>query len=228
MKKTVIIAIDGPSSSGKSTIAKLIAKHLKFTYIDSGSIYRAVTYLAVKNNLLDKSNINTSAIIKILKETSISFSFNSKNQNIISVDGIQLEDKIRTFKISSLVSLLAEKNEIRKYIVKIQKDISRNKSIVMDGRDIGTVVFPNADVKFYLDASLNERSQRRWKELSKTESISLEQVKKDLKNRDDNDINRDHSPLMKSKNSITIFTDNLSIDEVVKKMIKIIDKEKLN
>ena len=228
MKKTVVIAIDGPSSSGKSTIAKLIAKHLKFTYIDSGSIYRAVTYLAVKNNLLDKSNINTSAIIEILKKTSISFSFNSKNQNIISVDGIQLEDKIRTFKISSLVSLLAEKNEIRKYIVKIQKDISRNKSIVMDGRDIGTVVFPNADVKFYLDASLNERSQRRWKELSKTESISLEQVKKDLKNRDDNDINRDHSPLMKSKNSITIITDNLSIDEVVKKMIQIIDKEKLN
>ena len=125
MKKTVIIAIDGPSSSGKSTIAKLIAKHLKFTYIDSGSIYRAVTYLAVKNNLLDKSNINSSAIIKILKKTSISFSFNSKNQNIISVDGIQLEDKIRTFKISSLVSLLAEKNGIRKYIVKIQKDISR-------------------------------------------------------------------------------------------------------
>ena len=228
MKKTVIIAIDGPSSSGKSTIAKLIAKHLKFTYIDSGSIYRAVTYLAVKNNLLDKSNINTSAIIEILKKTSISFSFNSKNQNIISVDGIQLEDKIRTFKISSLVSLLAEKNEIRKYIVKIQKDISRNKSIVMDGRDIGTVVFPNADVKFYLDASLNERSQRRWKELSKTESISLEQVKKDLKNRDDKDINRDHSPLIKSKNSITIITDNLSIDEVVKKMIEIIDKEKLN
>ena len=228
MKKTVIIAIDGPSSSGKSTIAKLIAKHLKFTYIDSGSIYRAVTYLAVKNNLLDKSNINTSAIIEILKKTSISFSFNSKNQNIISVDGIQLEDKIRTFKISSLVSLLAEKNEIRKYIVKIQKDISRNKSIVMDGRDIGTVVFPNADVKFYLDASLNERSQRRWKELSKTESISLEQVKKDLKNRDDKDINRDHSPLIKSKNSITIITDNLSIDEVVKKMIEIIDKEKRN
>jgi len=228
LKKTVVIAIDGPSSSGKSTIAKLIAKHLKFTYIDSGSIYRAVTYLAVKNNLLDKSNINTSAIIEILKKTSISFSFNSKNQNIISVDGIQLEDKIRTFKISSLVSLLAERNEIRKYILKIQKDISRNKSIVMDGRDIGTVVFPNADVKFYLDASLNERSQRRWKELSKTESISLEQVKKDLKNRDDNDINRDHSPLIKSKNSITIITDNLSVDEVVKKMIEIIDKEKLN
>ena len=228
MKKTFIIAIDGPSSSGKSTIAKLIAKYLNFTYVDSGSIYRAVTYLAVKNNLLDKSKINTSAIIEILKKTSISFSFNSKNQNIISVDGIQLEDKIRTFKISSLVSLLAEKNDIRKYIVNIQKDISRNKSVVMDGRDIGTVVFPNADVKFYLDASLNERSRRRWKELSKTESISLEEVKKDLKNRDDNDINRDHSPLVKSKNSITIITDNLSIDKVVKKMIEIINQETLN
>lgn len=228
MKKTFIIAIDGPSSSGKSTIAKLIAKYLNFTYVDSGSIYRAVTYLAVKNNLLDKSKINTSAIIEILKKTSISFSFNSKNQNIISVDGIQLEDKIRTFKISSLVSLLAEKNDIRKYIVNIQKDISRNKSVVMDGRDIGTVVFPNADVKFYLDASLNERSRRRWKELSKTESISLEEVKKDLKNRDDNDINRDHSPLVKSKNSITIITDNLSIDQVVKKMIEIINQETLN
>ena len=228
MKKTFIIAIDGPSSSGKSTIAKLIAKYLNFIYVDSGSIYRAVTYLAVKNNLLDKSKINTSAIIEILKKTSISFSFNSKNQNIISVDGIQLEDKIRTFKISSLVSLLAEKNDIRKYIVNIQKDISRNKSVVMDGRDIGTVVFPNADVKFYLDASLNERSRRRWKELSKTESISLEEVKKDLKNRDDNDINRDHSPLVKSKNSITIITDNLSIDQVVKKMIEIINQEKLS
>jgi len=228
LKKTFIIAIDGPSSSGKSTIAKLIAKYLNFTYVDSGSIYRAVTYLAVKNNLLDKSKINTSAIIEILKKTSISFSFNSKNQNIISVDGIQLEDKIRTFKISSLVSLLAEKNDIRKYIVNIQKDISRNKSVVMDGRDIGTVVFPNADVKFYLDASLNERSRRRWKELSKTESISLEEVKKDLKNRDDNDINRDHSPLVKSKNSITIITDNLSIDQVVKKMIEIINQETLN
>lgn len=228
MKKTFIIAIDGPSSSGKSTIAKLIAKYLNFTYVDSGSIYRAVTYLAVKNNLLDKSKINTSAIIEILKKTSISFSFNSKNQNIISVDGIQLEDKIRTFKISSLVSLLAEKNDIRKYIVNIQKDISRNKSVVMDGRDIGTVVFPNADVKFYLDASLNERSRRRWKELSKTESISLEEVKKDLKNRDDNDINRDHSPLVKSKNSITIITDNLSINQVVKKMTEIINQEILN
>ncbi len=224
MKKTTIIAIDGPSSSGKSTIAKLIAQHFNYTYIDSGSIYRAITYIALKNNLIDNSKVNTLAIIEILKKTSISFSFNSKNQNIISVDGVELDNKIRTFKISSLVSLIAEKNEIRQYVLKIQKDISINKSVVMDGRDIGSVVFPNANVKFYLDASLEKRSERRWTELQKIEEVSLDDVKKDLHKRDLKDLNREFSPLVKPKNSITINSDNLSIDQVVANMIKIIDK----
>ena len=224
MKKTTIIAIDGPSSSGKSTIAKLIAQHFNYTYIDSGSIYRAITYIAVKNNLIDNLKVNTSAIIEILKKTSISFSINSKNQNIISVDGVELNNKIRTFKISSLVSLIAEKNEIRQYVLKIQKDISINKSVVMDGRDIGSVVFPNADVKFYLDASLDKRSERRWRELQKIEEVSLDDVKKDLHKRDLKDLNREFSPLVKPKNSITVNSDNLSIDQVVDNMIKIIDK----
>ena len=224
MKKTTIIAIDGPSSSGKSTIAKLIAQHFNYTYIDSGSIYRVITYIAVKHNLIDGLKVNTSAIIEILKKTSISFSFNSKNQNIISVDGVELKNKIRTFKISSLVSLIAEKNEIRQYVVKIQKDISINKSVVMDGRDIGSVVFPNADVKFYLDASLEKRAERRWMELQKIEEVSLDDVKKDLHKRDLKDLNREFSPLIKPKNSITINSDNLSIDQVVDNMIKIIDK----
>ena len=224
MKKTTIIAIDGPSSSGKSTIAKLIAQHFNYTYIDSGSIYRAITYIAVKHNLIDGLKVNTSAIIEILKKTSISFSFNSKNQNIISVDGVDLDNKIRTFKISSLVSLIAEKNEIRQYVVKIQKDISINKSVVMDGRDIGSVVFPSADVKFYLDASLEKRAERRWMELQKIEEVSLDDVKKDLHKRDLKDLNREFSPLIKPKNSITVNSDNLSIEQVVDNMIKIIDK----
>ena len=224
MKKTKIIAIDGPSSSGKSTIAKLIARHFDYTYIDSGSIYRVITYIAVKHNLIDGLKVNTSAIIEILKKTSISFSFNSKNQNIISVDGVELKNKIRTFKISSLVSLIAEKNEIRQYVVKIQKDISINKSVVMDGRDIGSVVFPNADVKFYLDASLEKRAERRWMELQKIEQVSLDDVKKDLHKRDLKDLNREFSPLIKPKNSITVNSDNLSIEQVVDNMIKIIDK----
>ena len=224
MKKTTIIAIDGPSSSGKSTIAKLIAQHFNYTYIDSGSIYRVITYIAVKHNLIDGLKVNTSAIIEILKKTSISFSFNSKNQNIISVDGVELDNKIRTFKISSLVSLIAEKNEIRQYVVKIQKDISINKSVVMDGRDIGSVVFPNADVKFYLDASLEKRAERRWMELQKIEQVSLDDVKKDLHKRDLKDLNREFSPLIKPKNSITVNSDDLSIEQVVDNMIKIIDK----
>ena len=224
MKKTTIIAIDGPSSSGKSTIAKLIARHFDYTYIDSGSIYRAITYIAVKHNLIDNFKIDTLAIIEILKKTSISFSFNSKNQNIISVDGVELDNEIRTFKISSLVSLIAEKNEIRQYVLKIQKDISINKSVVMDGRDIGSIVFPNADVKFYLDASLEKRSERRWMELQKIEDVSLDDVKNDLHKRDLKDLNREFSPLVKPKNSITVNSDNLSIEQVVYNMIKIIDK----
>ena len=224
MKKTIIITIDGPSSSGKSTISKLIAQHFNYTYIDSGSIYRVITYIAVKHNLIDGLKVNTSAIIEILKKTSISFSFNSKNQNIISVDGVELDNKIRTFKISSLVSLIAEKNEIRQYVLKIQKDISIDKSVVMDGRDIGSVVFPNADVKFYLDASLDKRSERRWMELQKIEDVSLDDVKKDLHKRDLKDLNREYSPLIKPKNSITLNSDNLSIDQVVDNMIKIINK----
>ena len=224
MKKTTIIAIDGPSSSGKSTIAKLIAQHFNYTYIDSGSIYRAITYIAVKHNLIDNFKVDTLAIVEILKKTSISFSFNSKNQNIISVDGVDLDNEIRTFKISSLVSLIAEKNEIRQYVLKIQKDISINKSVVMDGRDIGSVVFPSADVKFYLDASLEKRAERRWMELQKIEEVSLDDVKKDLHKRDLKDLNREFSPLIKPKNSITINSDNLSIEQVVGNMIKIIDK----
>ena len=224
MKKTIIITIDGPSSSGKSTISKLIAQHFNYTYIDSGSIYRAITYVAVKHNLIDNFKVDTLAIIEILKNTSISFSFNLKNQNIISVDGVDLDNKIRTFKISSLVSLIAEKNEIRQYVLKIQKDISIDKSVVMDGRDIGSVVFPNADVKFYLDASLDKRSERRWMELQKIEDVSLDDVKKDLHKRDLKDLNREYSPLIKPKNSITVNSDNLSIEQVVGNMIKIIDK----
>ena len=226
MNKTITVAIDGPSSSGKSTIAKLIAKHYKFTYIDSGSIYRAITHIALENKLINKSFVNSSALIEILKKTSIDFSFNKKNQNTISVDGTELESKIRTSEISSLVSFIAEKNEIREYVVKIQKQISKNKSVVMDGRDIGSVVFPNADVKFYVDASLLTRSKRRWIELSKTEQdLSLEVVKNDLLKRDTNDTNREFSPLVKPINSITISTDKLSVGEVLEKMIKIIDQK---
>ena len=223
MKKKVIVAIDGPSSSGKSTIAKLVAKHFNFTYIDSGSIYRAITYVALKNNLIKTGDIDVVSLIDLLNNCSISFSFNSNNQNVIKLDDISVEDEIRTFEISNNVSLIAEKNEIRKYVLKIQKDISNNKSVVMDGRDIGSVVFPNADFKFFLDASIDVRALRRWNELKLTEKdLKFEEVKKDLLKRDKKDINRKFSPLRRSKDSTLINSDRLDISEVVEHIIGII------
>ena len=226
MKKKVIVAIDGPSSSGKSTIAKLVAKHFNFTYIDSGSIYRAITYVAIKNNLIKTGNIDVVSLIDLLNNCSISFSFNSNNQNVIKIDDVSVENEIRTFEISNNVSLIAEKNEIRKYVLKIQKDISNNKSVVMDGRDIGSVVFPNADFKFFLDASIDVRALRRWNELKLTEKdLKFEEVKKDLLKRDNKDINRKFSPLRRAKDSILINSDRLDISEVVEYIIGIINKE---
>ena len=226
MKKKVIVAIDGPSSSGKSTIAKLVAKHFNFTYIDSGSIYRAITYVAIKNNLIKTGNIDVVSLIDLLNNCSISFSFNSNNQNVIKIDGVSVENEIRTFEISNNVSLIAEKNEIRKYVLKIQKDISNNKSVVMDGRDIGSVVFPNADFKFFLDASIDVRALRRWNELKLTEKdLKFEEVKKDLLKRDKKDINRKFSPLIRPKYSILINSDRLDISEVVEHIIGIIKTE---
>ena len=226
MKNTFVITIDGPSSSGKSTIAKLVAAHYKYTYIDSGSIYRAITFLANENKLLNSKEINVNFLINLLENNSISFFNNSKNQNIITLNDVDIEDEIRTSIISNHVSRVAQIDRIRNYVFEIQKKISKDKSIVMDGRDIGSVVFPDADVKFYIDASLKVRAKRRWNDLIVNEkNISLNDVTNDLFNRDKIDVNRKISPLVVPQDSIKINTDNLTIDQVVHKMIKLIDKK---
>lgn len=226
MKNTFVITIDGPSSSGKSTIAKLVAAHYKYTYIDSGSIYRAITFLANENKLLNSKEINVNFLINLLENNSISFFNNSKNQNIITLNDVDIEDEIRTSIISNHVSRVAQIDRIRNYVFEIQKKISKDKSIVMDGRDIGSVVFPYADVKFYIDASLKVRAKRRWNDLIVNEkNISLNDVTNDLFNRDKIDVNRKISPLVVPQDSIKINTDNFTIDQVVHKMIKLIDKK---
>lgn len=226
MKNTFVITIDGPSSSGKSTIAKLVAAHYKYTYIDSGSIYRAITFLANENKLLNSKEINVNFLINLLENNSISFFNNSKNQNIITLNDVDIEDEIRTSIISNHVSRIAQIDRIRNYVFEIQKKISKDKSIVMDGRDIGSVVFPYADVKFYIDASLKVRAKRRWNDLIVNEkNISLNDVTNDLFNRDKIDVNRKISPLVVPQDSIKINTDNFTIDQVVHKMIKLIDKK---
>lgn len=226
MKNTFVITIDGPSSSGKSTIAKLVAAHYKYTYVDSGSIYRAITFLAHENKLLNSKEINVNFLINLLENNSISFFNNSKNQNIITLNDVDIDDEIRTSIISNHVSRVAQIERIRNYVFKIQKKISKDKSIVMDGRDIGSVVFPDADVKFYIDASLKVRAKRRWNDLVVNEkNISLNDVTNDLFNRDKIDVNRKISPLVVPPDSIKINTDNFTIDQVVHKMIKLIDKK---
>ena len=226
MKNTFVITIDGPSSSGKSTIAKLVAAHYKYTYIDSGSIYRAITFLANENKLLKSKEINVNFLINLLENNSISFFNNSKNQNIITLNDVDIEDEIRTSIISNHVSRVAQIERIRNYVFEIQKKISKDKSIVMDGRDIGSVVFPDADVKFYIDASLKVRAKRRWNDLIVNEkNISLNDVINDLFNRDKIDVNRKISPLIVPQDSIKINTDNFTIDQVLNKMIKLIDKK---
>ena len=226
LKNTFVITIDGPSSSGKSTIAKLVAAHYKYTYIDSGSIYRAITFLANENKLLNSKEINVNFLINLLENNSISFFNNSKNQNIITLNDVDIEDEIRTSIISNHVSRVAQIDRIRNYVFEIQKKISKDKSIVMDGRDIGSVVFPDADVKFYIDASLKVRAKRRWNDLIVNEkNISLNDVTNDLFNRDKIDVNRKISPLIVPNDSIKINTDNFTIDQVVHKMIKLIDKK---
>ena len=226
MKNTFVITIDGPSSSGKSTIAKLVAAHYKYTYVDSGSIYRAITFLAHENKLLNSKEINVNFLINLLENNSISFFNNSKNQNIITLNDVDIEDEIRTSIISNHVSRIAQIDRIRNYVFEIQKKISKDKSIVMDGRDIGSVVFPDADVKFYIYASLKVRAKRRWNDLVVNEkNISLNDVTNDLFNRDKIDVNRKISPLVVPPDSIKINTDNFTIDQVVHKMIKLIDKK---
>ena len=220
----MIITIDGPSSSGKSTVAKLGSKFYSIVHIDSGSIYREITLLAMDNNLIHEKKVNINYLSKCLEENKISFKKKEKNIYKICINENLIEKRIRTSEISNNVSIVAAIKEVRDYVLKLQRKIAKNQSVVMDGRDIGSVVFPNAKYKFFLEASLKNRSERRWNDLKKNEkNISLANVKKDLSIRDILDTNREHSPLVVPKNSIIINSDNLSIDQVADKIIKLIN-----
>jgi len=220
MSKKLIIAIDGPAGSGKSTSAKLVAKRLNYLYIDTGAMYRAVTLFALRNNLMGKND----EIIDMAQGLDIVLNFIDGETNI-TVNGEDISKEIRTFEVNSNVSEISAIEGVRKILVKKQQAMGKNGGVVMEGRDIGTVVFPNAEVKIFLTAGIDERAKRRALEFSeKGTQIPVEKVKENLKNRDFIDSNRAASPLIKSPDAIIVDTSNTTIDEQVELIIKEVNK----
>ena len=204
----MIIAVDGPAGAGKSTISKLIAKKLNINYIDTGAMYRAITYKCLKNNV---DINNEEEVIKIAQNTDIDF-----RDNNLYLDKEIVNEEIRTIEVSNNVSNVAKIKEVRYLMVDVQREIGKRNSVILDGRDIGSYVFPNADYKFYLIATPEERGIRRFKELTeKGYDTSLEEIIKDIVRRDEIDSNREFAPLVKAEDAIEIDTTGKSIDEVV-------------
>ena len=211
MSKKLIVAIDGPAGSGKSTTAKLLANKLKYLYLDTGAMYRAITFLAIKQNILDDEK----EIINLLERTDIELTYSDGNSRVFA-DKVELSDEIRSLEVNSSVSDISKIKRIRQILVEKQREIGALGGIVMEGRDIGTVVFPDADVKFFLTATIDERTKRRTLEMKeKGKHIAEDVVKESLLNRDKIDSTREESPLLKAEDAFPVDTSFLTIDEQV-------------
>ena len=223
--KNLTIAIDGHASTGKSSIAKALATKYGYLYINSGSMYRAVTLFAIENNLLTMTKSNISLFIKKLREISINFKFNDHNLiSEIYLNSRNIENEIGSMKVSKLVSEVAAIPEIRKEMVKLQRTIDRDKGVVMDGRDIGSVVFPDADLKLFLTASSSVRAKRRFEEMIKKGlTVSYDDIVYNINNRDMLDSTRSDSPLIIEKDAIVIDNSNMSIDDQIDKISQLIE-----
>ncbi|MCF7559977.1 (d)CMP kinase [Sabulilitoribacter multivorans] len=220
----ITIAIDGFSSTGKSTVAKQIAKHLGYVYVDSGAMYRAVTLYAMQKGLISKSDFNIEALIYQLPSINISFKFNkSLGFAEVYLNDVNVEKEIRTLEVSSFVSKVAEVSEVRQKLVEQQQKMGKDKGVVMDGRDIGTVVFPDAELKLFMTASAETRAKRRYEELvERGDAVNFEQVLKNVKERDYIDSNREDSPLIKAKDAIEVDNSNMTLKEQFDKIIQLV------
>lgn len=218
----MIIAIDGPAASGKSTTAKIIAQELGFIYIDTGAMYRAVAYYTLENQI----NIDDFlAIDNMLDHIDIKFE-NINNQNQILLNNKNVNTEIRSPEVGNLASKVATKKIIREKMVDLQREFAKDNDVVLDGRDIGTVVFPDADFKFFIIASIDVRAQRRHKELlEKGINQDLEDIRQDLIWRDKNDTEREFSPLTQADDAIVVDTSNMNIEEQVKYILKVIQED---
>jgi cytidylate kinase len=213
--RKIIIAIDGHSSSGKSTLSKDLAVKLKYNYIDSGSMYRTVTLYAIRNNLFKNGNVDKKKLIGQLDKISITFKYNPEDQKSDTfLNGENVEEEIRGLEVSNLVSPVATIKEVRQAMVKIQKRLGKDKGIVMDGRDIGTVVYPEAELKIFVTTSPEIRAQRRYDELkAKGDQVTFEDVLKNVEERDFMDQNRKESPLKKAPDAIVLDNGNMTREE---------------
>ena len=226
MERKLIIAIDGYSSCGKSTFARMIAKELNYVFIDSGAMYRAVTLYCIRKNLISDRYVNTGQIIEELKNINIDFIFNADiNAHETYLNSENVEEEIRSLRVTSHVSRISQIYEVRARMVELQRQIGAYKGIVMDGRDIGTVVFPDADIKIFMTASAEIRAKRRYDEMkAKGMDVDFEEIKRGITARDITDENRDISPLRRADDAIILDNSRMSVDAQMEWVKTIIDK----
>lgn len=215
--RKIIIAIDGPAGSGKSTTARLVAQRLGYTYIDTGAMYRALTLKVIQSGI-DPNDENE--IAKLAENTRIELFYRNGDLKVL-LDGEDVTEKIRSPQVTSLVSLVSAHPKVRETMVKKQRELGKNGGVVMDGRDIGTVVFPEADLKIFMKADVKERARRRQKEMeSQGFYVELDELIKEIEERDKFDSTREVAPLKKAKDAIEIDTTNLTIEEQVEIVLK--------
>lgn len=225
MNKKITIAIDGFSSTGKSTLAKQLANHLGYVYVDTGAMYRAVAYFAMQNGYINAASFDKESLINSLPFIRLEFKFNSAlGFAEMYLNDTNVETEIRTIEVSNYVSKVAEISEVRAKLVEQQKEMGINKGIVMDGRDIGTVVFPKAELKIFMTASAITRAERRFKELqAKGDVVSFEEVLKNVEDRDYIDTHREDSPLVMADDSIEIDNSHLTRSEQFDVVLSLVD-----
>ena len=216
------IAIDGPAGAGKSTIAKSIAKKLQYIYVDTGAMYRAIAIYFIKNNI-DPTDEN--AINKACEHVDITIAYLNGEQQVI-LNGENITSILRNEEVGKIASKTSIYAKVRKKLVELQRELARTTDCIMDGRDIGTTVLPNANVKIYLTASVEARASRRYKELiEKGESPSFDVIKSDIENRDYQDMNRENSPLKQADDAVLIDSSNIDLDETIETIIKVINEK---
>ena len=218
--KNIIISVDGASSTGKSSLAKALAKHYRFKHIDSGAMYRALTFYSLNHNFIDKNHFDIDTLVSHLPTIDIDFSAD----DFVMLNGKIIENEIRSMEVSNYVSIVAKETLFRKFMVAKQRELGKRGNVVMDGRDIGSVVFPDSTIKFYIEASMEVRAKRRFIELTqKNVDVPLTDVISNIENRDHIDSSRDDSPLVIPDNAIVLSNNEDGLSHLLEVAISKID-----